>query len=82
MLDAAPEKDNQPWSMNTWYEHTHINPKSKGFDNQTNSQSSVNRDENSREFSQQIRQDIPIPSLAKSQTSAEAKAKSTAQASD
>jgi len=82
MLDAAPEKDNQPWSMNTWYEHAHINPKAKGFDNQTNSQSSVNRDENSREFSQQIRQDIPIPSLAKSQASAEAKAKSTVQVSD
>ncbi|MGP9519424.1 Lnb N-terminal periplasmic domain-containing protein [Psychrobacter sp. AOP7-C1-14] len=82
MLDAAPEKDNQPWSMNTWYERTHINPKARGFDNQADSQSSAGRDKNSSEFSQQIRQDIPIPSLANSQTSAEAKAKSTAQASD
>lgn len=82
MLDAAPEKDNQPWSMNTWYERTHINPKAKGFDNQVNSQSNIDRDKNSRKFSQQIRQDIPIPALANSQASAEAKAKSTAQASD
>jgi len=82
MLDAAPEKDNQPWSMNTWYERTHINPKAKGFDNQVNSQSNIDRDKNSRKFSQQIRQDIPLPALANSQTSAEAKAKSTAQASN
>ena len=82
MLDAAPEKNNQPWSMNTWYERTHINPKAKGFDNQVNSQSDIYRDKNSRKFSQQIRQDIPIPALAKSQASAEAKAKSTAQASN
>ncbi|MGY8857743.1 MAG: Lnb N-terminal periplasmic domain-containing protein [Pseudomonadales bacterium] len=82
MLDAAPEKNNQPWSMNTWYERTHINPKAKGFDNQVNSQSDIDRDKNSRKFSQQIRQDIPIPALAKSQASAEAKAKSTAQASN
>ncbi|MFI8555447.1 DUF4105 domain-containing protein [Psychrobacter sp. NPDC077938] len=82
MLDAALEKNNQPWSMNTWYERTHINPKAKGFDNQVNSQSDIDRDKNSRKFSQQIRQDIPIPALANSQASAEAKAKSTAQASD
>ena len=82
MLDAAPEKNNQPWSMNTWYERTHINPKAKGFDNQANQLTSVSRDKNSRNFSQQIRQDIPIPALANSQASAEAKAKSTAQASN
>ncbi|MEH6667579.1 MAG: DUF4105 domain-containing protein, partial [Psychrobacter sp.] len=82
MLDAAPEKNNQPWSMNTWYERTHINPKAKGFDNQVNSQSDIDRDKNSHKFSQQIRQDIPIPALANSQASAEAKAKSTAQASN
>lgn len=82
MLDATPEKGNQPWSMNTWYERTHINPKAKGFDNQVNSQSDIDRDKNSRKFSQQIRQDIPIPALANSQASAEAKAKSTAQASN
>ncbi|MDE0843186.1 MAG: DUF4105 domain-containing protein [Psychrobacter pacificensis] len=74
MLDAAPEKQNQPWSMDTWYERTHINPKSSGFNN-------LHSIANSREFSRQIRQDIPIPPLADSQSSAEAKAKSTAQAS-
>ena len=74
MLDAAPEKQNQPWSMDTWYERTHINPKSSGFNN-------LHSIANSREFSRQIRQDIPIPLLADSQSSAEAQAKSTAQAS-
>lgn len=74
MLDAAPEKNNQPWSMDTWYERTHINPKSSGFNN-------LHSIANSREFSRQIRQDIPIPPLADSQSSAEAKAKSTAQVS-
>jgi hypothetical protein len=74
MLDAAPTKDNQPWSMDTWYERTHINPKSMGFNN-------LHSIANSREFSRQIRQDIPIPPLADSQSSAEAQAKSTAQSS-
>ena len=74
MLDAAPEKQNQPWSMDTWYERTHINPKTLGFDN-------LHSIANSREFSRQIRQDIPIPPLADSQSSAEAKAKSAAQSS-
>lgn len=74
MLDAAPEKQNQPWSMDTWYERTHINPKSSGFNN-------LHSIANSREFSRQIRQDIPIPPLADSQSSAEEQAKSTAQAS-
>lgn len=74
MLDAAPEKQNQPWSMDTWYERTHINPKSMGFNN-------LHSIANSRQFSRQIRQDIPTPPLADSQASAEAKAKSTAQAS-
>ena len=74
MLDAAPEKQNQPWSMDTWYERTHINPKSMGFNN-------LHSIANSRQFSQQIRQDIPIPPLAGSQASAEAKAKSAAQVS-
>ncbi|MGE6331343.1 DUF4105 domain-containing protein [Psychrobacter pacificensis] len=74
MLDAAPEKQNQPWSMDTWYERTHINPKSSGFNN-------LHSIANSREFSRQIRQDIPIPLLADSQASAEAQAKSAAQAS-
>ena len=75
MLDAAPEQPDQPWSMDTWYERTHINPKSLGFDN-------LHSIGNSRAFSQQIRQDIPLPPLAHSQSSAEAKAKSTAQASN
>ena len=74
MLDAAPTKDNQPWSMDTWYERTHINPKSMGFNN-------LHSVANSRQFSRQIRQDIPIPPLAGSQSSAEAQAKSAAQAS-
>ena len=74
MLDAVPEKQNQPWSMDTWYERTHINPKSMGFIN-------LHSIANSRQFSRQIRQDIPTPPLADSQASAEAKAKSTAQAS-
>ena len=74
MLDAAPEKQNQPWSMDTWYERTHINPKSSGFNN-------LHSIANSREFSRQIRQDIPTPPLAGSQASAEAKAKSAAQSS-
>ncbi|GLR27769.1 hypothetical protein GCM10007915_00070 [Psychrobacter pacificensis] len=74
MLDSAPEKQNQPWSMDTWYERTHINPKSMGFNN-------LHSIANSREFSRQIRQDIPIPLLADSQSSAEAQAKSAAQSS-
>ncbi|MBH0007287.1 DUF4105 domain-containing protein [Psychrobacter sp. SWN149] len=82
MLDAAPEKADLPWSMETWYERTHINPKAKGFNNQINLQSGIHRDENSHEFSQQIRRGIPMPPLAHSQDSAEAKAKSTAQASN
>lgn len=82
MLDANPESSDQPWSMDTWYEHAHINPKVKGFDNQNNLESGVNSHENSREFSEQIRQGIPTPSLADSQADAETDAKSTAQASD
>ncbi|MBF0659411.1 DUF4105 domain-containing protein [Psychrobacter sp. NG25] len=74
MLDADPESNGQPWTMDTWYEHTYINPKVKGFDNQVNLASGIN----GREFSEQIRQDIPIPPLADSQDSAEAKAKSAA----
>lgn len=74
MLDANPEKDGQPWSMDTWYERTHVNPKVRGFDNLAG-----NSAINSREFSKQIRQDIPIPPLADSQAGAEASAKSAAQ---
>ncbi|WP_296236271.1 DUF4105 domain-containing protein [Psychrobacter sp. UBA5136] len=74
MLDANPEKDSQPWSMDTWYERTHINPKVRGFDNLAG-----NSAINSRVFSKQIRQGIPIPPLAESKADAEASAKSAAQ---
>ena len=77
MLDTNPEKTGQPWSMDTWYERTHINPKVRGFKNQIKPVS----DSNSGEFSQQIRQGIPIPPLAESRTDAEVGAESAAQAS-
>ena len=77
MLDANPKKDAQPWSMDTWYERTHINAKVRGFDNQVGNSAA-----NSRKFSEQIRQDIPIPPLADSQTDAEASAKLAADAKD
>ncbi len=73
MLDANPENTGQPWSMDTWYERTHINPKVKGLENSGNIHGS--------EFSIQIRQGIPTPPLADSQNIAEANAKSAAQAS-
>ena len=75
MLDANPNKEDQPWSMDTWYERTHINPKAIGFDNRSGATS----EDNGRVFSQQIRQGIPIPPLADSQAAAEANAQSTAQ---
>lgn len=78
MLDANPEKTGQPWSMDTWYERTHINSKVKGFNNQINLAPGVNSQESHHEFSEQIRQGIPIPPLADTQEEAEAKAKSTA----
>ena len=77
MLDANPHKDAQPWSMDTWYERTHINAKVRGFDNQAGNSAT-----NSRKFSEQIRQDIPIPPLADSQAGAEASAKLAADAKD
>ena len=77
MLDANPNKDAQPWSMDTWYERTHINAKVRGFDNQAGNSAT-----NSRKFSEQIRQDIPIPPLADSQAGAEASAKLAADAKD
>ncbi|WP_105244261.1 DUF4105 domain-containing protein [Psychrobacter sp. Marseille-P5312] len=75
MLDAKPNSGAQNWSMDTWYERTHINPKVRGFDNLAGS-SVVN----SREFSKQIRQNIPIPPLADSKAAAEAKAQFAAHA--
>ncbi|MGP4120070.1 lipoprotein N-acyltransferase Lnb domain-containing protein [Psychrobacter aquimaris] len=73
MLDANPKKDGNPWSMDEWYERTHINPKVRGFDNQTSDLTN-----NARNFSMQIRQGIPIPPLADSQAAAESKAQSAA----
>lgn len=73
MLDAAPNKDGQPWSMETWYERAHINPKVRGFDN---------RAVHSSAFSDAIRHDIPQPTLAKSKAQAELQAQSAASASN
>ena len=82
MLDPNPQlneaqQNRQPWSMDTWYERTHINSKVRGFDNQAG-----NSVTNSREFSEQIRQGIPIPPLADSQAGAEASAKLATDAKD
>jgi hypothetical protein len=78
MLDANPNADGQTWSMDTWYERTHINPKVRGFNNQVN----VESGRNSRDFSEQIRQDIPIPQLADSKAEAEAQAESASQVAE
>ena len=78
MLDAKPDESGQPWSMDTWYERTHINPKVLGFNNQ----SGPNSDRNSRDFSEQIRQGIPIPLLADSKADAEAQAESASQVAE
>ncbi len=75
MLDANPNKGAQPWSMDTWYERTHVNPKTLGFNNDIH----LDATHNSRDFSEQIRKDIPIPLLANSKAAAEAKAKSVAE---
>lgn len=64
----------EPWSMGTWYERAHINPKVIGFDNSAN----LDVSNNSAEFSRQIRQGIPIPPLADTQVEAEADAISQA----
>ena len=82
MLDSKPEQSGQPWSMDTWYERAHINPKVTGFHQQSNLPNdndtiiSENISENKldaatnkdklSEFSIQIRQGIPIPPLADS----------------
>ncbi len=85
MLDAGSQLKNQqsqdgqyaePWSMDTWYERTHINPKVIGFDNQAH----LDTSSNSAEFSKQIRQGIPIPPLADSKAEAEAQAQSASEA--
>ncbi|WP_350562361.1 DUF4105 domain-containing protein [Psychrobacter sp. CAL346-MNA-CIBAN-0220] len=67
MLDAAPEQDGQPWSMDKWYEQAHINPKVKGFVNQSPDTTDMSiSDVRNSDFSTQIRQGIPIPLLADS----------------
>ena len=71
------QQTDQNWSMDTWYERTHINPKVRGFDNKADLESA----NNAQQFSTQIRQGIPIPPLANSQASAEKQAQSAAQAS-
>ncbi|WP_341534087.1 DUF4105 domain-containing protein [Psychrobacter coccoides] len=60
VLPTAFEPEAQPWSMDTWYERAHINPKVRGFDNQAHTDANAN----SRAFSTRIRQGIPIPPLA------------------
>lgn len=77
MLDATPKKDGNPWSMDTWYERTHLNPKVQGFDNQA-----TGHDDNARDFSMKIRQGIPTPKLADSQAVAESRAQSAAAVSN
>ncbi|WP_201598588.1 Lnb N-terminal periplasmic domain-containing protein [Psychrobacter vallis] len=72
MLNANPEQNGQQWSMDTWYERTHINPKVREFNNQIDVASGMN----GQAFSQQIRQDIPMPALAHSKADAEAQAES------
>ena len=88
MLDANTKEQGQPWSMDTWYERTHINPKVRGFDNLRgiDNQNNLVKDdsaiaENGRQFSEQIRQELPIPPLADSQLEAESRAKSAAKVS-
>ena len=87
MLDADSDINNKqndeqksakPWSMEQWYEHAHINPKVRGFDNKAN----LDVNNNSAQFSKQIRQGIPIPLLADSQAEAEANALSQARMTD
>ncbi|MGO1249925.1 Lnb N-terminal periplasmic domain-containing protein [Psychrobacter sp.] len=82
MLDPNPIKDRQPWSIDTWYKRAHINPKVLEFDNLTHLNSDTDRHKFNHEFSEQIRQGIPMPPLADSQPAAEKNAHSAAQESD
>lgn len=84
MLDANTTEQGQPWSMDTWYERTHINPKVRGFDNLRDvaNKSALAIAENGRQFSEQIRQGLPMPPLADSQLEAESRAKSAAKVSN
>ncbi len=79
MLDDNAKEQRQTWSMETWYERTHINPKVTEFDNRFDQPSSNEQlINNSREFSDQIRQGLPVPPLADSLFEAESQAKSAA----
>ena len=84
MLDANTKEQGQPWSMDTWYERTHINPKVRGFNNLRDvaNKSELAIADNGRQFSEQIRQGLPMPPLADSQSEAEAQAKSAAKVSE
>ncbi len=68
MLEAHPDNNKQPWSMDKWYEQAHINPKVRGFDNKIKPTTHSNAKSNA--FSSQIRQGIPIPPLADSKATA------------
>lgn len=78
MLDGNLKNAGQPWSMETWYERTHVNPKVRGFDNKLG----LDASSNSAKFSEQIRQGLPQPVLADSQSEAESNAKSAAKVSE
>ena len=55
--NVATTASKQPrWSMDTWYERAHINPKVASFSEQENTDAEA--------FSTRIREDIPIPPLA------------------
>lgn len=65
LLDSQPNTNfdaknaqNQPWSMDEWYERSHINPKVRDFSRKLN-----NQDVHSDKFSQKIRDGLPQPKL-------------------
>ena len=74
-VQTGASKNTEQWSMETWYERTHINPKVVGFDNTV----TLDTSHNSAQFSKQIRQGIPMPPLDDTQAEAEAQAQSQAQ---
>lgn len=84
MLNATPKEQGQPWSMETWYERTHINPKVQGFDNLQgySEKTDADIDKNAEEFSEQIRKGLPIPPLADSKAEAESQAQAAAMVSN
>lgn len=84
ITDVSAEANTQLWSMDMWYERTHINPKVKGFDNLQGfgDKSAADIEDNGRKFSTQIRQGLPMPPLADSLLEAESKAESAASVSN